>query len=74
MAINARRKEYIQPVKHRGIIVMGVVSISMHPLKCVVLRTARGVSIIHTVKQSLHLPRKKCNEMRWPHGEWTHVF
>jgi hypothetical protein len=50
-------------VKHCGVTVMGIVSILVHPLKCVVPRTARGAPVIHTDKQPLHLPRTECNEM-----------
>jgi hypothetical protein len=50
-------------VKHCGAIVMGVVSIPVHPLKCVILRTARNVPVIHMVEKLLHLPRTKFNLM-----------
>jgi hypothetical protein len=38
---------------------MGIVSIPVCPLECIVSRTACPVQVIHTVKQPLHLTRKK---------------
>jgi hypothetical protein len=46
-------------VKHCGATVIDVVSIPVHPLECVISRTARRVSVIHTAKQLLHLSRMK---------------
>jgi hypothetical protein len=38
---------------------MGIILIPTCPLECIVSRTACPVPVIHTVKQSLHLTRKK---------------
>jgi hypothetical protein len=46
MGSNARRKEYLYPMKHRDATIMGVISIAMHPLKCDVSEIAHGALVI----------------------------
>jgi hypothetical protein len=40
-------------VKRHAATVTNIVSISMHPLKCVISRTARHASVIQMVKQTM---------------------
>jgi hypothetical protein len=49
-------------MKHRGAIVMGVVSIDAHPLECVVSRIAHRMPVIQTIKQNVQLFRERYTE------------
>jgi hypothetical protein len=59
MAINARRKVYLYPVKHRTATVIGIISIPTCPIARATLKTMHHALVIRTVKQTAQLFRKK---------------
>jgi hypothetical protein len=63
MAINARQKVYLYPVKHRSATVIGIISIPTRPITRATLKTMHHALVIRTVKQTAQLFRKRYTEM-----------
>jgi hypothetical protein len=61
-----RTKKIFIAKKHHNATVMGVVSIPVHPLMHVALKTMHHAQVIQTVKQTVQLFREKYTETRWP--------
>jgi hypothetical protein len=55
MAISARRKGYKYLMKHHDVVVMAVVLIHAHPLKCIASGTVHHAPVIQIVKQIVQL-------------------